>query len=132
MLILAPAIGRQPKSQLRWSNELGDLRGLRPQWLLAGCGALQAVYWNRVCAPSPPLWAGSQNNHKCRWLIPLNSHPFPKLPLGGRRGSSESTRCKKVIPGNMQQIGLPKEKMRELRGGLGRETSNLRISTIFS
>lgn len=24
MLILAPASGRQPKSQLRWSNELGD------------------------------------------------------------------------------------------------------------
>lgn len=30
MLILAPARGRQPKSQLCWSNELGDLRGLRP------------------------------------------------------------------------------------------------------
>lgn len=96
MLILAPARGRQPKSQLRWSNELGDLRGLRPPWLLAGCGALQAVYWNRVCVPSPPLWAGSQNNQKCRWHVALNDHP--KLPLGGRRSSTGDTGSDERIP----------------------------------
>lgn len=53
-LMLAPARGRQPKSQLCWSNEPGDLRGLGPQWLLAGCGSLQAVYWNGVCVSSHP------------------------------------------------------------------------------
>lgn len=60
MLILAPARGSQPKSQLRWSNEPGDLRGLRPQWLLAARASLQAVYWNRGF-PTPLGWVSEQS-----------------------------------------------------------------------
>lgn len=34
---------------------------------------------------SPPLWAGSQNNQKCRWRIPLNN---PRLSPGGGWGEA--------------------------------------------
>lgn len=95
MLILAPARGRQPKSQLCWSNEPADPRRLGPRWLLAGCSSLQAVYWSRVCVPSPPLWAGSQNNQKCRWRRQLNN---PVLPSGGR-SSLASPPSSKGMPG---------------------------------
>lgn len=106
MLILAPARGRQPMSQLRWSNELGDLRGPRPQRLSAGCGSLQAVYWNRVCAPSPPLWAGSQNNQKCRWHILLKT--TPAWSLGGRRSSSETLGATKGFLARIRPSPIPK------------------------
>lgn len=119
MLILAPARGRQPKSQLRWSNELGDLRGLRPPWLLAGCGALQAVYWNRVCVPSPPLWAGSQNNQKCRWHVALNNHP--KLPLGGRRSWEAPPGTQGGMKGFLRLDRTMQSEHGMLRGGSGDE-----------
>lgn len=46
-------------------------QGAGSSMTVTGCGSLQAVYWNRAGVPSPPLWAGSQNNQECRWCIPL-------------------------------------------------------------
>lgn len=99
-LILAPAKGRQPKSQLCWSNESGDLRGWGPQWLVTGCGSLQAVYWNRVCASPHPSGLDLRTIRSAggasRWTTP------GYLPEG-RWSSSESTGSNKGMPGEDEQ-----------------------------
>lgn len=42
-------------------------------WFSAGSLLKQGL-----CVP-PPIWAGSQNNQKCRWCFPLNN---PRLSPG--------------------------------------------------
>lgn len=54
MLLWAPARGRPPKSQLRWSNEPGDLRGLGARWLLqAAVLCKQFIETGLACLPHP-------------------------------------------------------------------------------
>lgn len=60
MLILAPASGRQPKSQLRWSNELGDQTSGASEALMASSGLKRSagsLLQLGLCAfPTPPGW----------------------------------------------------------------------------
>lgn len=110
-LISAPARGRQPKSQLCWSNEPGDLRGPGPQWRVIGCGSLQAVYWNRACAPPHPSGLDLRAI-RVQVALPAEQQPqaiswgvgraHRRTSLGGG-GSSESSGSSEGMPGEDEQ-----------------------------